>query len=79
MGTIASSSSKVAHPSSEASKFSVQFGYHDNQITSDRRFRIEQALRNAGLQNTEYGRFIIANAQSSKPGYSLSSFAYVYS
>ena len=36
-------------------------------MTSDRRYKIEQALKNAGLHETEYGRQIMANVKSNKP------------
>ena len=35
------------------------FGYEDSAIQSDMRFKVETALRNAGLVNTDYGRSIM--------------------
>ncbi|XP_067299392.1 coiled-coil domain-containing protein 148-like [Pseudorasbora parva] len=41
--------------------------YTDKQIVSDPRVRIEQALRNAGLHNTPYGRQTLSEIQPPKP------------
>ncbi|KAK3740895.1 hypothetical protein QZH41_013404 [Actinostola sp. cb2023] len=38
-------------------------GYEDRKVSSDPRLKVEQALRNAGLHQTEYARKIMATVQ----------------
>ncbi|XP_074623226.1 coiled-coil domain-containing protein 148-like [Acropora palmata] len=38
-------------------------GYDEKKITSDRRLRVEKALRDAGMHNSDYARRIMASIQ----------------
>ncbi|XP_015766130.1 PREDICTED: coiled-coil domain-containing protein 148-like [Acropora digitifera] len=38
-------------------------GYDEKKITSDRRLRVEKALRDAGIHNSDYARRIMASIQ----------------
>ncbi|XP_031548675.1 coiled-coil domain-containing protein 148-like [Actinia tenebrosa] len=39
------------------------YGYEDRKVSSDPRLRVEQALRNAGLHQSEYARKILTHVQ----------------
>lgn len=59
-GTVSS----TAEPYNEYDLFKVN-GYNDEEIFKDQRFRLIMALRQAGLQNSEYGRNMVMNLPAS--------------
>ena len=42
-------------------------GYHDDVVTSDPRYRVTAALKEAGLLQSDYARHVLASVQGSFP------------